>query len=112
MLRVPRSVDMKASSVGTQVWKAEEKSVRNCDSGSQYSGREGASALKGCDHEDMVERESVYHSEARDMNGIYKQMADSPVDRVSGEARQTDRWQGLETRQSVSSRNRVVVCRK
>lgn len=54
MLRVPRSVDIKASSVGTQVWKAEEKSVRNCDSGSQYSGREGASAPKGCDHEDMV----------------------------------------------------------
>ncbi len=40
MLRVPRAVEMKASGVGTQVCKVDEKAVRKSFVGVQWSGRE------------------------------------------------------------------------
>ena len=39
MLKIPRAVDRKARDVGTQEWKAEEKSIRYWLVGVQCSGR-------------------------------------------------------------------------
>jgi hypothetical protein len=47
MLHVPRSVDMRARFVGTQVWRDAERWYKNALAGSQLAGSEGSATRRG-----------------------------------------------------------------